>query len=102
MSYTVSEVARITESAPISFATAEALGKEFGKSTKSVISKVQNLGLPYIKKEVPAKKVAPETKAQLVTQIEANTGLELTGLSNATAAVLVALRNYTAPEVIEA
>ena len=50
--------------------------------------------LEYIKKEAPAKRVTPKTKAQLVEEIEEATGLTLKGLEKATVAALVALRDY--------
>ena len=95
MAYTKEQSARLTESAPITYADAVALGKELGFSTRSIIAKAKSLELDYIPKPVPAKKVAPETKAELVAEIETATGLDLTGLSGATAAALVTLRDYT-------
>ena len=100
MSYTDKEVARITELSPVTYEVAVALAKEFGKTPKSVISKVQHLGLEYVKKEVAPKKVAPETKAEIVKAIEASTGLTLPTLANASVATLVALREYVLVEEV--
>ena len=91
MSYTVEQEAVLKAASPVTFEGAVALGVELGVSTKSVISKVQHLGLVYVKKVVPAKRPTPVTKAELVTMIEANFGTTFKGLEGATLAALAAL-----------
>jgi len=95
MAYSDKETARLKEFDSVTYDQAVALGVELGKSTKSVISKVQSLEIPYIRKPVPAKRPTPETKAQIVAQIEEATGdLDLSGLVGATLPALAALRDF--------
>ena len=75
----------------ITYAQACELAEQWGKSPKSVISKINHLEIPYEKKPVPAKKIAKETKAELVAQIEEATGANLFGLEKATVKALVKL-----------
>jgi hypothetical protein len=95
MSYTVKEVAILEACESVSFEQAVQFGKDFDKSHQSVISKVQSLEIPYIKKAVPAPKPVQLTKAQLVASIAAITnGLKVEGLQSATREALVALEDY--------
>ena len=91
MPYTKDQVARLTESAPISYEDAVALGTELGYSTRSVIAKTKSLELEYIPKAVPAKRPTPLTKSQVVDLIAYSTGAELDGLAGATLASLTVL-----------
>ena len=78
----------------VSFEQANELAKRFGKSPASVRAKVKQLGVTYIPKAKPTKKVSKgDTKAELIAKIE--TALDardmLTGLEKATAQSLVNL-----------
>ena len=93
--YTKAQEARLTAESPVTYDRAVELSAELGQTVKSIISKLGYMNLEYIKKEVPAKKVAETTKAELVTQIEQATGdLDLSGLVGATRPALVALRDF--------
>ena len=70
MAYTLAQEAVLKAASPIDFPNAVRLGVELGVSTKSVISKVQNMGLVYVRKEQPVRKVQGPTKADLVAQIQ--------------------------------
>jgi len=91
MAYSDTQVERLQEFDEVTYLQAVDLGVELGYSTKSVISKVQSLKIPYVRKEVPAPKPPVATKAEIVTDIEATLGADLTGLSNATVGSLNAL-----------
>ena len=67
--YTAEMVALLEQSAPIDFDKAQALGKEMGRSVKSVIAKCKREGIEYISKPAPAKKKSAPTKADLVNAI---------------------------------
>lgn len=92
MAYTDIEVAAIQavvdEHGSVSFEQAVELARELCKTPRSVISKVKQLGLPYVPKEVePAKDRGP-TKDQLVKTIAEHLNVEadaLKGLAKATA-----------------
>lgn len=75
----------------VSYQDAVDLAEEWGKSLRSIISKVISLDLTYIPKPKPEKKIAKETKAELVAQIESETGASLDGLEKATVKALVNL-----------
>ena len=98
MAYTKAQEARLREEAPVTFARAEELAAEFGVSTQSVISKVQHLGLEYIRKPVAAKRPTPLTKAQVVDLISAQFAeeVDVSGLTGATLKSLVNLYNVLA------
>jgi len=70
---------------------------DFGKSHRSVISKVKSLNLPYELKAKPAAKKAAPTKAAVVLEIEsalhADAG-SLEPLAKAPMLTLVTLRDY--------
>jgi len=85
MAYTKEQEAILEAASPVTYDEAKVIGEAIGKSLPSVISKLQSMELVYIKKEVPAKKVAKETKAELVSKIEEATGADLAGLEKATA-----------------
>lgn len=91
MPYTNKQVDVLKDASPVSYNDAVVFAADFDKSVKSVISKVQSLGLPYIKKVVTPKRPSPLTKVQLVDLIAYNIGADLKGLAGATAASLTAL-----------
>jgi hypothetical protein len=92
MSYTDKEVLALKAGEPVTFEDAVQFGIDFGKSTQSVISKVQSEEIEYIKKAVPVKKAPQATKAQLVSSIQANAGeFDLSGLTGASRDSLVGL-----------
>lgn len=95
MPYTVKETARLNEFTEITYLQAVALGAELDKSPKSIVSKAQFMGIPYIKKEVPAPKEPQTTKAELVASIAKDLGVTaktLEGLTGATRDALVMLQ----------
>jgi len=95
MPYTVKETAVLEALDSVSYDQAVALGVELGKSTKSIISKVQFLGIPYVKKAVPTPKPVQATKAELVAKIQSITpDFDVSGLTGATRDSLVALSEY--------
>ena len=69
VNYTAEMVALLEQSAPIDFDKAQALGKEMGRSVKSIIAKCKREGIEYISKTVPARKKSTPTKADLVSAI---------------------------------
>lgn len=92
--YTDKQTARLNEFDEVTYDQAVALGIELGQTTKSIISKVQFLNIPYIKKAVPAPKPVQATKAELVTGIAETLGVTaktLEGLTGATRDALVLL-----------
>jgi len=91
--YSKAQEARIIESAPVNLAIAKELALEFGKSYQSVISKCGNLDVEYIKKAPAAKKVAKETKEQLVALVSKLIDRDCAGLEKATSKALVQLIN---------
>lgn len=97
MSYTKEQELVLTNASPVNYDEAKVIGEAIGKSLPSVISKLQSMELVYIKKVVPAKKVAKETKAELVTKIEKATGADLAGLDKSTAKALTNLLEAVTP-----
>ena len=69
INYTAEMVALLEQNAPIDFDKAQALGKEMGRSVKSVIAKCKREGIEYISKPAPARKKSAPTKADLVGAI---------------------------------
>lgn len=82
MAYTDSQVARMTEMAPLNLTKAHALASEFGVSYRSVISKAKQVGIAY-EKAAPAAKKAKEanavTKAELTARIRSKIGTNREG-----------------------
>lgn len=92
--YTAEQEQILTDSAPVSFEDCQQFAVDFGKTPRSVIAKVKQLGLEYIPKAKPSKKVSKgDTKAELVRKIEAelDSADYLGGLEKATASALVNL-----------
>ncbi len=82
MSYTKTEVAELNNSAPITLEIAERLASQFGKTTRSVVSKAVSLKL-YKKAE--RRTVDKTRKADYVRAIEKGLAMregELEGLEN--------------------
>jgi len=82
--------------------TAETLAKlveETGRSKRSIIGSLAKAGVyqrtPYLNKRGEL----PVTKLELVAQIEAATGLELSGLEKAPKGVLICLKSYVSQEL---
>ena len=95
MSYTKGQEARLNEFDEITYDQAVALSAEIDQPLKSIISKAQFMGIPYIKKVVPTPKPVQITKAELVTSITvAVGGLDVSGLLGATRDSLVELEAY--------
>jgi len=83
--YTVDQEAALEQAQkPITFADAEQFARDFGKTPRSVISKVKSLGLDYAPRIVLPKRVV--SKADLIAAISAKVpkGTDLTGLEKAT------------------
>jgi hypothetical protein len=76
---------------PITFEAAQQFARDFGKTPRSVISKVKNLGLEYTPRVLLPKRIA--TKADLIAAISAKVpeGTDLAGLEKATTASLANL-----------
>ena len=95
MTYDVTQEATLRafaeENGTITYADAVDFHDEFGKSTRSVISKIKSLDLPYTPKPVPVKRPQGLTKAQVVDLIANATNTDvavLAGLDKATASAL--------------
>jgi hypothetical protein len=90
--YSVEQVAVLKDNAPFDLEKAKMIGLEIGKTPRSIIAKCLSEGIEYHSKPAPAKRPAVETKAEIVAEIAASMGLELSGLEKATAKALVTLR----------
>jgi hypothetical protein len=94
-SYTEKMVTEMTEQGEFSYESAKAYAFENGLSTRSVISKVKNLGLPYTRKVVVKSTAGPKTtKARVVLTIADNLNIvpdTIAGLHNAPMADLKVL-----------
>ena len=99
--YTEKMVTEMTKQGEFSYESAKTYALENGLSTRSVISKVKNLGLPYTCKVVVKSTAGPKTtKARVVISIadNLNIGVEtIAGLHNAPMADLQVLLIATAP-----
>lgn len=92
--YSTEQEQFLRDNAPITFEQTKALGSEWNKSAASVRAKVISMGLEYIPKAKPSKKVSKgDTKAELLAKIERQLDAEdmLKGLEKATAQALVNL-----------
>lgn len=92
--YSPEQEAALVAAAPITWDMAQEFATDFGKSVKSIIAKVKTLDLDYVPKAKPAPKRVGPTKSEMVAEIEAATGLVLTGLDKAPVAALKALARY--------
>jgi|SRR6476469_1624668 len=70
-------------------------GENGARNAKSIVAKINRMGLPYAKK-VPTRKDGSkvETKADLVKEIAAAAGATFEGLDKAPRADLIVLRNF--------
>jgi len=78
----------------ISFKDAGVIAESWGKSPRSIIAKVQSMGLAYIPKAKPAKRPKGRTKAdmlQIIADRLSADAASIGGLSKATASSLDAL-----------
>lgn len=95
VNYTPEQVEMLRAAEPVSYADAVAFATEWGKSVRSVISKVKSEDLEYIPKPKPTKRETPETKAEIVATIAEALDVNkaaLRGLDKATVGALTALR----------
>ena len=94
VNYTPEMEAMIVAAAPLNLEKSKALAAQIGKSYRSVIAKAKSLGVDYEGKPKAAKRVAGQTKPQIVAAIAARVNLpaeKLEGLEKAPALVLGAL-----------
>lgn len=94
VNYTPEMEAKIVAAAPLNLEKSRALAAQIGKSYRSVIAKAKSLGVDYEGKPKAAKRVAGQTKPQIVSAIAARVNLpaeKLEGLEKAPALVLGAL-----------
>lgn len=93
VNYTPEMEAMIRAAAPLTFDSAAALGERMGKGARSIIAKAKSLGVEYIAKEAPKKRVTGTVaKADIVASIAHAVGVDaLDGLEKAPAAALVKL-----------
>ena len=94
--YTKEQESALIDAAPISYDDALVFAEAFGKSPRSVVSKVKSLDLEYIPKAKPKKRgEQQETKAEIVEAIEAliDSPASLRGLARATRGALIDLRD---------
>lgn len=92
--YTEVEVARLRAEGVVSYERAAELASEFGRSHRSVISKVKQLGLDYVPKaKAPSNSLPKLRKADLVAELSESLGVDLEGLEGATYRSLEALAN---------
>lgn len=93
VNYTPEMEAAIRAAAPITFDSAAVLAEKLGKPARSIIAKAKSLGVEYIAKPAPAKRVAGSaSKAEIVASIAQAVGVDnLDGLEKAPAAALVKL-----------
>jgi hypothetical protein len=87
--YTPEMVATLKANAPLNYEKAQEIGREIGRSAKSIIAKAKREGIEYISKPAPAKKKAAPSKADLVSAICTAVDTDsLDGLEKATGAAL--------------
>jgi len=94
VNYSDDMIAAIRAAAPLTFEGAQALEKEIGKSYRSIIAKAKSLGVEYVAKEAPKKRVTGAiSKGEIVAAIAGAVGVDsLEGLEKATGASLAKLR----------
>lgn len=103
VNYTADQVQILRDSAPVDFEKAKLLAVQLDKKPRSIVAKCLSEGIEYVSKPAPAKRPAKETKEEIVAEISAAIGSDLSGLEKATAKALVTLREYvtTAEDVIQ-
>lgn len=97
VNYTPEQVAMLhAEPTPITYARANELAEEFGKTPASVRAKILSEQIEYERKPTEPKRPTPETKAEIVAAIANHLGVAsktLNGLDKATVAALNELRD---------
>jgi len=89
INYTPEMVATLTANAPLDYTKAQALGKEMGRSAKSIIAKAKREGIEYVSKAAPARKKSAPTKSDIVSAICSGLDIDdLAGLEKATGSAL--------------
>jgi K+-transporting ATPase c subunit len=89
INYTPEMVATLAANAPLDYTKAQALGKEMGRSAKSIIAKAKREGIEYVSKAAPARKKSAPTKADIVSAICSGLDIDdLAGLEKATGSAL--------------
>ena len=93
LNYTPEMEAELRELEPVNWHDCVEFGKKHDRKTRSVIAKVLQMQLEYIRKPVPTKKPHKVTKAELVTEIMKRLEMKEApeGLEKATAGSLVKL-----------
>ncbi len=97
--YSAAQEQRIRDFGPLNQAAAEALAVEFGAgfTARSVIAKINRMGLPYERKGKVTKSGDPvEHKDDLVKEIATFVTGNLDGLEKAPKPALQAIRNFLA------
>lgn len=97
--YSAAQEQRIRDFGPLNQAAAETLAAEFGAgfTSRSVIAKINRMGLPYEKKGKVTKSGEPvEHKDDLVKEIAAQVKGNLEGLEKAPKPALQAIRDFLA------
>ena len=93
MAYTVEQENVLREAAPVNWEMAQTLATELGVSPRSIVAKVQQLGLEYVAKPAPERAPAKVTKAQMVAQIADRLNMRADLLEGLADAKADALRN---------
>ena len=89
--YSKEQVTFLTDNSPMDWAQAQALGKAWGKSAQSIVSKIKNLDLEYTVKPAPRKKAVQATKAELLAKVSERSDTDLSGLIGGSRAAILAL-----------
>lgn len=92
--YTDEMEAALVAAQPVTFEKAEELATEFGKTPRSVIAKVKNMGLDYVPRVVAPKRPLAKTKAEVVAELEAALNVEAGAFAGLEKATSLALANF--------
>ncbi len=99
--YSTNAEAAIRAASPFDLAGAKVLGRELGKSYRSIIAKCKSMNLDYIVQVPALKRPTQATKAQIVKHISDLTERNFFGLEKATMSALVSLLDYVATQVAQ-
>ena len=91
--YTAEQVERLQSFDVVTYADAQALAKELGKSARSIVAKVLSLEIPYEGKPKAPKREKGRTKADTAAAIRAIIDRKALGLEKAPATALNDLLN---------
>lgn len=91
--YTPEMEEALRASQPVTFERAVEIAAEFGKTPRSVISKVKSLGLDYVPRVVAPKRPEGKTKVALLAEIAAALKVEATALDGLEKATSRSLAN---------